>query len=59
LQAEKLASDQLIRELTPLEGIDDVEGLKDYLQNVALKAEVMSLHESIWPPLTSPADIPG
>lgn len=40
LQAEKHAADMVIRELTPLEGTKDIGGLRDYLQNMNLKAEV-------------------
>jgi hypothetical protein len=40
LQAEKLAADQLIRELTPLDGMVDIDGLGDYLRNLMVKVEV-------------------
>jgi glutaredoxin 2 len=40
LQAEKLAVDKVLRELTPIEGINNAEALRDHLQNTSLKAEV-------------------
>lgn len=40
LQAEKLAADSVLRELSPLETMQDVNGLRDYLQNLGLKTEV-------------------
>ena len=43
LQAEKLAADTVLRELSPLQTMQDVDSLRDYLQNVALKTEVRFL----------------
>ena len=40
LQAEKLAADKLLQELTPLQTIQDVEGLKEYIKNINLQSEV-------------------
>jgi hypothetical protein len=45
LQAEKLAADAVLREVSPLESIQDVDALRDYLQNLALKTEVRSIYE--------------
>ncbi|ELU43102.1 vesicle-mediated transport-related protein [Rhizoctonia solani AG-1 IA] len=48
LQAEKVAADKLIKELSPLEGIADLDGLRAYLTNQKMKVEdpspEMSLH---------------
>ncbi len=40
LQAEKLAADRVLRELTSVESVMDVEALRDFLQNMNLKTEV-------------------
>jgi len=40
LQAEKLAVDAVLRELSPSQTMQDVDALRDYLQNHGLKAEV-------------------
>jgi len=40
LQAEKLAADKLLQELTPLQTIQDAEGLKEYIKNINLQSEV-------------------
>lgn len=40
LQAEKLAADKLLQELTPLQSIQDAEGLKEYIKNINLQSEV-------------------
>ncbi|TFY70356.1 hypothetical protein EVG20_g2639 [Dentipellis fragilis] len=40
LQAEKLAADQVLKELTPVESLKDVAGFRDYLQNFNLKVEI-------------------
>ncbi|KAF9785533.1 hypothetical protein BJ322DRAFT_1006501 [Thelephora terrestris] len=40
LQAEKLAADRLLQELTPLQTIQDTEGLKEYIKNINLQSEV-------------------
>ncbi|KAH9982467.1 hypothetical protein BGW80DRAFT_1263442 [Lactifluus volemus] len=40
LQAEKLAADKVVQELTPAQGSQDAQGLRDYLQNSQIKAEV-------------------
>ena len=43
LQAEKLAADKVLQELTPVQTLRDVDGLRDYLQNFTLKVEVCRL----------------
>jgi hypothetical protein len=43
LQAEKRAIDSIIRELTPMEGLQDPDALRDYLQQTDQKLEVRSL----------------
>lgn len=40
LQAERSAVDDVIRELTPLEDVDDATVLRDYLSNVNMKTEL-------------------
>ncbi|KAI6047574.1 hypothetical protein EDC04DRAFT_2619028 [Pisolithus marmoratus] len=40
LQAERLAADALVRELTPLEDIKDIAALRDYLTNMNMKLEL-------------------
>lgn len=40
LQAEKLAADKILQELTPLQSVQEVESLRDYLQNMSMKTEV-------------------
>ena len=40
LQAEKLAADRVLRELTSVESVTEVEALRDFLQNMSFKAEV-------------------
>ncbi|KAK7694843.1 hypothetical protein QCA50_002031 [Cerrena zonata] len=40
LQAEKVAADRIIRELTPLETVQEADALRDYLQNMNLKNEM-------------------
>ncbi|KAF8741912.1 hypothetical protein RHS02_03702, partial [Rhizoctonia solani] len=40
LQAEKVAADKLIKELSPLEGIADLDGLRAYLTNQKMKVEL-------------------
>lgn len=40
LQAEKLAADKALRDLTPLSSIEDANALKDYLQSLNSKTEV-------------------
>ncbi|THV04873.1 hypothetical protein K435DRAFT_648447 [Dendrothele bispora CBS 962.96] len=40
LQAEKLAADSVLRELTPVETLQDSDGLRSYLQNIAAKVEI-------------------
>ncbi|KAF5375140.1 hypothetical protein D9758_000209 [Tetrapyrgos nigripes] len=40
LQAEKVAADSVLRELTPVETLQDSEGLRSYLQNIASKVEI-------------------
>ncbi|XP_006454982.1 hypothetical protein AGABI2DRAFT_239477 [Agaricus bisporus var. bisporus H97] len=39
LQAEKLAADKALRDLTPLSSIEDTNALKDYLQSLNSKTE--------------------
>jgi hypothetical protein len=40
LQAERLSADAVLRELSPLQTMQDIDGLRDYLQNLGLKTEV-------------------
>lgn len=40
LQAEKLAADLVLREMTPLENIQDSAALRDYLKGFSSKTEV-------------------
>ncbi|CDO76644.1 hypothetical protein BN946_scf184868.g58 [Trametes cinnabarina] len=40
LQAEKLAADRVLRELTSVESVTEVDALRDFLQNMALKNEM-------------------
>ncbi|KAG8872196.1 hypothetical protein FRB97_007889 [Tulasnella sp. 331] len=40
LQAEKVAADKILKEMTPLEGIVDADGLREHLRNVAMKTEM-------------------
>ncbi|KAK0208282.1 hypothetical protein DFS33DRAFT_428822 [Desarmillaria ectypa] len=40
LQAEKLAADAVLRELTPLETLKESDALRDYLQNMSAKAKM-------------------
>ncbi|KAG9222879.1 hypothetical protein CCMSSC00406_0000432 [Pleurotus cornucopiae] len=40
LQSEKDAADNLVRTLTPLEGLEDLDTFKDYLQSLILKVEI-------------------
>ncbi|KAL4071000.1 hypothetical protein J3A83DRAFT_4130766 [Scleroderma citrinum] len=40
LQAERLAADSVIRELTPLEDTKDLGALRDYLTNINMKVEL-------------------
>ncbi|KAI8980649.1 hypothetical protein BD414DRAFT_102806 [Trametes punicea] len=40
LQAEKLAADRVLRELTSLESMTEVDALRDFLQNMTLKNEM-------------------
>ncbi|KAH9950472.1 hypothetical protein B0H21DRAFT_868888 [Amylocystis lapponica] len=40
LQAEKLAADKVVQEFTPLETVQEVDALRDYLQNMNLKTEM-------------------
>lgn len=40
LQAEKVAADKLIREVSPLEGLSDLEGFRAYLMNQKMKIEI-------------------
>ncbi|KAG8715490.1 hypothetical protein FRC11_003796 [Ceratobasidium sp. 423] len=42
LQAEKVAADKLIKEVSPLEGIADLDGLRAYLTNQKMKVELSS-----------------
>jgi len=36
----RLAADAVLRELSPLQTMQDIDGLRDYLQNLGLKTEV-------------------
>ncbi|KZP31268.1 hypothetical protein FIBSPDRAFT_724700 [Athelia psychrophila] len=40
IQAEKLAADAVLREFSPVETMQDVEGLRNYLENLNLKTEM-------------------
>ncbi|KAG8681335.1 hypothetical protein FRC08_015705, partial [Ceratobasidium sp. 394] len=40
LQAEKAAADKLIREVSSLEGLSDLDALRDYMVNQKLKVEI-------------------
>ncbi|KAF7306991.1 Mediator of RNA polymerase II transcription subunit 5 [Mycena indigotica] len=40
LRAEKAAADAILRELTPLESVSDSHALRDYVQNIIMKAEM-------------------
>ena len=41
LQEEKLAADRVLRELTSVESVIEVDALRDFLQNMNLKTEVI------------------
>lgn len=45
LQADKVTLERVVRELTPLSGLGDLEAFEDYLKNLSMKVEVR------WPPL--------
>ena len=47
LQAEKAAADRILCELTPLESIQEVDALRDFLQNVNFKTEVSFVLHSL------------
>jgi len=40
LQAEKAAFDKVLQDITSVQSSQDVDGLRDYLQNTQLKVEV-------------------
>ena len=40
LQAERLAADKLLQDLTPLQSIQDTDGLREYIKNINLQSEV-------------------
>lgn len=40
IQAEKVAADAILRDITPLESISDSDALRAYIKNLAFKAEV-------------------
>ncbi|KAG8920466.1 hypothetical protein FRC02_000888 [Tulasnella sp. 418] len=40
LQAERVAADKVLKELTPLEGIADSEGLREHLRNMTMKIDM-------------------
>ena len=40
LQAERLAADKLLQDLTPLQSIQDTDGLREYIMNINLQSEV-------------------
>ncbi|KAG9015648.1 hypothetical protein FRB90_004601 [Tulasnella sp. 427] len=42
LQAEKVAADQVLKDLTPLESISETDSLRDHFRNLSLKAEISS-----------------
>lgn len=42
LQAEKVAAEQVLKDMTPLESISETESLRDHFRTQALKAEVNS-----------------
>ena len=46
LQAEKLAADRVLRELTSVESVIEVDALRDFLQNMNFKTEVSLLRSS-------------
>ena len=39
-------ADRILRELTPLETVQEADALRDYLQNMNLKNEVRGVHGS-------------
>lgn len=47
LQADKHATDKVVREFTALETLDDIHALKDYFETVHLKAEVCQLQKRL------------
>ena len=47
LQSEKLAADKVLQELTPVQTVQDAEGLREHLSNFALKVEVGYFHTSM------------
>ncbi|KAG8894748.1 hypothetical protein FRC01_012779, partial [Tulasnella sp. 417] len=40
LQAEKVAAEQVLRDMTPLESISETDSLRDHFRTLALKAEI-------------------
>ena len=46
LQAEKLAADRVLRELTSVESVTEADALRDFLQNMNFKNEV-SKHDAL------------
>ena len=46
LQAEKVAADRVLRELTPVESVSEVEALREHFQNMNMKTEVR-LHPAV------------
>jgi hypothetical protein len=44
LQAEKLAADKVLQELTSVHTVQDAPGLRDFLQNNQIKVEVRRTH---------------
>ncbi|KAG9106240.1 hypothetical protein FRC07_008896, partial [Ceratobasidium sp. 392] len=40
LQAEKIAADKLVREVSSLEGLSDLDALRDYMVNQKMKVEI-------------------
>ena len=53
LQAEKRTADQVLKELTPVESITDVEGLRDHFKSLDMKTQVRVLSPSFSQILTS------
>lgn len=44
LQAEKLAADSVLRDVSPLEGIKDADALRDFFKEIQVKDKVCSLY---------------
>jgi hypothetical protein len=48
LQAERLAADAVLHELSSLQTMQDVDALRDYLQNQGSKIEVRCIAETVY-----------